>query len=51
MVETIEAVLDGKVMRPENPLALEPNTASGLRLKPSNPLLVNLRRSWTLPSL
>ena len=26
MVETIEAIFDGKVLRPENPLTLEPNT-------------------------
>jgi predicted DNA-binding antitoxin AbrB/MazE fold protein len=26
MVETIEAIYDGKVLRPENPLTLEPNT-------------------------
>ncbi len=26
MVRTIEAVFDGEVLRPENPLALEPNT-------------------------
>lgn len=26
MVKTIEAVFDGEVLRPENPLALEPNT-------------------------
>jgi len=26
MVKTIEAVFDGKVLRPEDPLALEPNT-------------------------
>jgi len=26
VVETIEAIFDGKVLRPENTLALEPNT-------------------------
>lgn len=26
MVKTIDAVFDGEVLRPENPLALEPNT-------------------------
>ena len=26
MVKTIEAVFDGEVFRPENPLSLEPNT-------------------------
>ncbi len=26
MVRTIEAVFDGEVLRPENPLSLEPNT-------------------------
>ena len=26
MVETIEAVFDGEALRPETPLALEPNT-------------------------
>jgi hypothetical protein len=26
MLKTIEAVFDGKVLRPDNPLALEPNT-------------------------
>jgi predicted DNA-binding antitoxin AbrB/MazE fold protein len=26
MVETLEAIFDGKVLRPERPLTLEPNT-------------------------
>jgi hypothetical protein len=26
IVETIEAIFDGEILRPENPLTLEPNT-------------------------
>ncbi len=33
MVKTIEAVFDGKVLRPEAPLALEPNTRVRLTIE------------------
>ena len=38
MIETIEAVFDGKVLRPENPLALEPNTRVRVTIETVGPV-------------
>jgi hypothetical protein len=37
MVETIEAIFDGKVLRPENPLTLEPNTRVRVTIETMEP--------------
>lgn len=37
MVRTIEAVYDGQVLRPENPLALEPNTRVRITIETLEP--------------
>ena len=37
MVRTIEAVFDGGVLRPENPLALEPNTRVRITIETVEP--------------
>ncbi len=37
MVRTIEAVFDGEVLRPENPLALEPNTRVRITIETVEP--------------
>ena len=37
MVKTIEAVFDGKVLRPEDPLALEPNTRVRITIETVEP--------------
>ncbi len=37
MVKTIEAVFDGQVLRPEAPLALEPNTRVRLTIETVEP--------------
>ena len=37
MVKTIEAVFDGEVVRPENPLALEPNTRVRITIETVEP--------------
>jgi hypothetical protein len=38
MVETIEAIFDGKVLRPANPLNLEPNTRVRIRVETLEPV-------------
>jgi len=37
MVRTIEAIFDGEVLRPENPLALEPNTRVRITIETVEP--------------
>jgi hypothetical protein len=37
MVRTIEAFFDGEVLRPENPLALEPNTRVRITIETVEP--------------
>ena len=37
MVKTIEAVFDGKVLRPEDPLTLEPNTRVRITIETVEP--------------
>lgn len=37
MVRTIEAIFDGRVLRPENPLALEPNTRVRITIETVEP--------------
>ena len=37
MVKTIEAVFDGKVLRPEDPLTLEPNTRVRITIETMEP--------------
>jgi predicted DNA-binding antitoxin AbrB/MazE fold protein len=37
MVKTIEAVFDGNVLRPEGPLALEPNTRVRITIETMEP--------------
>ena len=37
MVRTIEAVFDGEVLRPENPLPLEPNTRVRITIETVEP--------------
>jgi hypothetical protein len=37
MVKTIEAVFDGKVLRPDDPLGLEPNTRVRLTIETVSP--------------
>jgi predicted DNA-binding antitoxin AbrB/MazE fold protein len=38
MMKTIEAVFDGKVLRPENPLGLEPNTRVRITIETMEPV-------------
>lgn len=37
MVRTIEAIFDGRVLRPENPLSLEPNTRVRITIETVEP--------------
>ncbi len=37
MVETLEAIFDGKVLRPERPLTLEPNTRVRITIETMQP--------------
>lgn len=39
MMKTIEAVFDGKVLRPEDPLGLEPNTRVRITIETMEPAL------------
>ena len=43
MVRTIEAVFDGEVLRPENPLALEPNTRVRITIETVEPSTEKVR--------
>jgi len=38
MVETLEAIFDGKVLRPERPLTLEPNTRVRITIETAQPV-------------
>ena len=38
MVETLEAIFDGKVLRPERPLTLEPNTRVRITIETMQPV-------------